>query len=42
MLIIHLYCNIWCEIESFFGTEFKGDRAIGSLKGLSLDGPTTA
>ena len=30
------------SLESFLGTEFKGDRAIGPLKGLSLNGPTTA
>ena len=30
------------SLESFLSTEFKGDKAIGSLKGLSLNGPTTA
>jgi hypothetical protein len=30
------------SIESFLGTEFKGEIAISSIKGLALKDPTTA
>jgi hypothetical protein len=30
------------SIEFFLGTEFKGEIAISSMKGLALKGPTTA
>jgi hypothetical protein len=31
-----------CFKEFFLGTEFKGEIAIPSIKGLALKGPTTA